>query len=84
MFTVNQTFSGNTPRTYDIGERDAYAIAKQVLKELREETVQHPQAMSHLREVYVDFYADFIEDVVMTASCVVNARLDNEEDQLCK
>lgn len=79
MYTVKGTIKEpNVERTFNIEEQDAYAIARQVLRELREEVAKYPQRMNHIRDIYVDFYANFIDEVIATAGAVVNAQLDAE------
>lgn len=79
MYTVKGTLTEpNVEKTFNIEEQDAYAIARQVLRELREEATKYPERMNHIRDIYVDFYANLVDEIIATAGTVVNAQLDAE------
>jgi hypothetical protein len=77
MYTVCETYRGKSKGFKELSEMDAYAIAKQVLKEIRQEALVRPQCVGN-REVYVDFYVDLVQDVIATASDISKALLSDK------
>ena len=73
MYKVRETYRGEPKEFKELTEMDAYAIAKQVLKEIQREALVRPQYIGN-REVYVDFYVDLVQDVIDTASAVGKAQ----------
>lgn len=77
MYTVRETYRGKSKEFKELTEMDAYAIAKQVLLEIRQEALVRPQCIGN-REVYVDFYVDLIQDVIATASDISKALISDK------
>lgn len=63
-------FGGQT-RTYDINEDDAYFIAFQVLKEMRDETIDNPEYFRNYS--FSTMYNALVTDVLKTANCIQDA-----------
>ena len=62
---------GGQARTYDINEDDAYFIAFQVLKEMRDEAQENPEYFRTYK--FSTMYNALIADVLKTTSCIYDA-----------
>lgn len=80
MYTVRETYRGKSKEFKELTEMDAYAIAKQVLLEIRREALVRPQCVGN-REVYVDFYVDLVQDVITTANDIAKATLSEASNE---